>query len=276
MSVESIAKVLNQSRSRGTDKLVLIGIANHDGDGGAWPSLETLARYANVDVRTVQRSLRRLELLGELTTYLQDGGTTRTPNDRRPNRYEITLQPRGDTHVTPSHERGDVHVTPGVTSTSPRGVTSTSPEPSLEPSINPPLPPMVDITTPAPRAERGMEDQKKSPGLDNARRALARINADAPFPEGITEGELLDELTRIGRGDTWAGYLAAKPAWERSWDGVRDPAAALRARLKGIHTVPAPPPAVTTHDDHGPMGDTLQGTAACRRAVLKARLARKL
>jgi len=271
MSVESIAKVLNQSLARGTDKLVLIGIANHDGDGGAWPSLETLARYANVDIRTVQRSLRRLETMGELTTYLQDGGTTRTPNDRRPNRYEIHVTPRGDVDVTPSHERGDVDVTPGVTSTSPRGVTSTSPEPSLEPSINPPLPPMIDVTTPAPRTERGREET----GLDNARRALARIHGETPFPEGITEEELLDEFTRIGRGNTWTGYLAAKPAWERSWDGVRDPAAVLRARLKDTHIVPISPPAVTTNEDHGPMGDTLQGTAACRRAVLAARLARK-
>lgn len=122
--------VLNHSRAIGTDKLVLLGVANHDGDGGSWPSIATLARYANKSESAVVRSLRRLETMGELVTHRNGGGTHRTRSDRRPNRYEITISTGGRHGVasTPGRvvSRGgvcDVH-----------GVAPTPPEPSLEPS----------------------------------------------------------------------------------------------------------------------------------------------
>lgn len=92
MSVEQLAVVLHHSQAKGTDKLVLIGIANHAGDGGAWPAVATLARYANVDVRNVQRSLSRLVDLGELTRYVQAGGLVGRPDFLRPNRYDVTVE----------------------------------------------------------------------------------------------------------------------------------------------------------------------------------------
>ncbi|MFC8038731.1 helix-turn-helix domain-containing protein [Paenarthrobacter sp. NPDC057355] len=92
MSVESMAIVMNHSKASGTDKLVLLGIASHDGDGGAWPSIATLARYANVEPRTVQRSINKLGHAGELIVYANDGGTRSLPDYRRPNRYEIALK----------------------------------------------------------------------------------------------------------------------------------------------------------------------------------------
>jgi DNA-binding MarR family transcriptional regulator len=133
MSVESIAAALstNVDGLTPTGKLVLIGIANHDGDGGAWPSVATLAKYAGVSVRSVQRHLRNLEELGLVVTHKNKGGNADMPADRRPNRYTLNL--RGDTSVTP---RGDTTVTTGATPLSPRGVTPASPEPSLEPSNN--------------------------------------------------------------------------------------------------------------------------------------------
>lgn len=130
MSVESISLVLNHSRAQGTDKLVLLGIANHDGDGGSWPSVATLARYANRSESAVIRALRRLEESGELRTHRNGGGTHRTRSDRRPNRYEIVISTGGRDGVARApgreHSRGgvcDVH-----------GVAPALPEPSLEPS----------------------------------------------------------------------------------------------------------------------------------------------
>ena len=64
MSVEAISLVLNHSKAKGTAKVVLIGIANHDGDGGSWPSHETLARYAQVDERNVRDAIKKLVDLG--------------------------------------------------------------------------------------------------------------------------------------------------------------------------------------------------------------------
>ena len=71
MSVEAMAIVLHHSPSSGTDKVILLGIANHDGDGGAWPSVATLAKYANIDKRGVQKVLARLEESGQITRNIQ-------------------------------------------------------------------------------------------------------------------------------------------------------------------------------------------------------------
>ena len=64
-----MATVLHHSQATGSAKLVLMGIAYHmgkDGLNGCWPSQGTLAEYANVSVRQVQRALNALVDLGEL------------------------------------------------------------------------------------------------------------------------------------------------------------------------------------------------------------------
>lgn len=156
MSVEAIALALHHSKAQGTALTILIGIANHAGDGGAWPSIATLAKYGRCTDRSVQRAIKHLVDLGEITCDVQAGGPARMRDAHRPNRYEVTLccppwcdgtaqhrdlrldehQPRlWINRVTPASP-GDTHVTRGVTPTSPGGVTPTSPEPSLEPSMN--------------------------------------------------------------------------------------------------------------------------------------------
>lgn len=91
MSVEALAVVLHHSRAKGTAKLVLIGIANHEGDGGSWPAVGTLAVYANVSRSNVQRALLALETLGEVHRSTQDGGTRSTPDWDRPNLYRVLV-----------------------------------------------------------------------------------------------------------------------------------------------------------------------------------------
>ena len=87
MSVESMAIALHHSRATGSAKLVLLGIANHDGDGGSWPSIGTLAVYANVSDRNVQVGLDKLEQLGEIMRHTQQGGTRAMAPWDRPNLY---------------------------------------------------------------------------------------------------------------------------------------------------------------------------------------------
>lgn len=103
MSVEHVAVVLHHSRARGSDKVIIIGVANHAGDGGAWPSVNTLARYANVSPRAAQDALRRLERMGELRTRRQAGGTPDTPDHRRPNWYEVLVTCPPECDRTPRH-----------------------------------------------------------------------------------------------------------------------------------------------------------------------------
>jgi DNA-binding transcriptional regulator YhcF (GntR family) len=62
VSVEAWSWVLRESTSRGTDRLVLLALANaanSEGEGVATTDL--LAKDSHLDRRTVQRSLRRLE-----------------------------------------------------------------------------------------------------------------------------------------------------------------------------------------------------------------------
>lgn len=155
MSVEAMAVVLHHSRATGSDKVVLLGIANHDGDGGAWPSLETLAKYANMQVRGVQKCLRRLEALGEIVTAPQAGGTRVTDPYRRPNLYRITLACPPECDGTTAHRtsRGDASdlptPTPPVRTDTPPPVRTDTPPLSArtpEPSLNRPMnhPPSAD------------------------------------------------------------------------------------------------------------------------------------
>lgn len=156
MSVEALAVVLHHSKARGTDKVLLLGIANHAGDGGAWPSIATLARYANVDERGVQRALRRLEQLGEVQIHVQAGGPSGVPDWRRTNRYDVLVSCPATCDRTHNHRQialpqapadlwkegvasappGGVSATGGVASAPPGGVASAPPEPSIEPTLN--------------------------------------------------------------------------------------------------------------------------------------------
>ncbi|MFJ2370868.1 helix-turn-helix domain-containing protein [Microbacterium sp. NPDC087665] len=152
-----MAIALRHSRAKGTTKVVMIGIANHDGDGGSWPSIDTLADYANVDPRTVQRSIDQLVKLGEVRRIIQGGGTHLMADSHRPNLYEVLLRCPVDCDRTAQHRTkkqlsrprpspleglagelgvihtGDASVTPdlstGVTPMSPGGVTPVSPKP---------------------------------------------------------------------------------------------------------------------------------------------------
>ena len=145
MSIESMAACLHHSKASGSDKLVLLGIANHDGDGGAWPSITTLAKYANISERSVQKCVDKLIELNEITRHINKGGNENTRGDRRPNRYEILVRCPQECDGTTRHGvnrsalRGEPDDTYGVNSDASRGeagFTLTIHKPSLEPSLN--------------------------------------------------------------------------------------------------------------------------------------------
>lgn len=86
-----MAIALHHSRAKGSAKLVLIGIANHDGDGGAMPSMATLSVYGGVDVRQARKLVRRLEALGEIRTHVQAATLDYLDDHQQPNRYDFLL-----------------------------------------------------------------------------------------------------------------------------------------------------------------------------------------
>ena len=136
-----MAVVLHHSRASGTAKVVLLGIANHDGDGGAWPSVDTLAKYANVSRRNVQNALRRLEELHEIRVIRNGGSNHSVADTHRPNLYHVTVRcpptcDRTTGHRTSREVQFDLlstgvsESTPGVATDAP-GVSESTPEPPL-------------------------------------------------------------------------------------------------------------------------------------------------
>ena len=132
MSIEAVSLVLNNSRATGRAKLVLLGIANHLGDQGAWPSISTLARYANASERSVKRDIQELVEMGELKVELQNAPTK---TQYKTNLYWITIS-SGVTDsasgVTDWVSRGDSSGKSGVTPVGTQNINITIKEPSLK------------------------------------------------------------------------------------------------------------------------------------------------
>lgn len=193
MSVESLAIAMHHSKAKGTTKLVLLGIANHDGDGGAWPSVATLARYANCKARQVQYAIDTLIKLGEIRRDLQGGGDNRMQDHLRPNRYHFILRcppncDRTKQHRTRHHELVTFEDDP-VHSSAPGAVDSTPPVHSSAPK-----PPMNQPSRDSSGNDeyvshaRGPQCWKGHPLLDDAEVCL--LGHYSPEREAVRLAEL--------------------------------------------------------------------------------------
>lgn len=126
MSVEAMTLVLHHSKATGAAKIILLGIANHQGDSGAWPAVSTLSRYAGVTERRAQQLLRGLEESGELLVKRQEGGS----GQYKTNLYMVNVRCPETCDGTASHRpgvrsgdlRGEVLSTSGVKPTSPKPI----------------------------------------------------------------------------------------------------------------------------------------------------------
>jgi hypothetical protein len=146
MSIEALSMVLNHSKAIGSQKVVLLGIANHlgpDATEGAWPSQRRLADYSNMSERGVQKCIDKLVSSGELKVEVAAGHSR---NQYKPNRYWITIQCPPDCDRSMSHRRGELEYSEGRTPVPPgsnastvrveQGFVLTVIEPSEEPSEN--------------------------------------------------------------------------------------------------------------------------------------------
>jgi hypothetical protein len=133
MSAEATTAVLHHSKSEGSAKLVMWGIANHHSDSGAWPAIATLAKYASVSERRVQQIIRHLADMGEIRIEEQGGFGTHY----KTNRYWILIQCPQDCDGSLQHRTGVKAEVTGVKSgvmrgeiQSHSGVKPVSPEPN--------------------------------------------------------------------------------------------------------------------------------------------------
>lgn len=171
MSIESLSIALHHSRATGAAKLVLIGIANHDGDGGAWPSVATLAKYAGVDPRSVQRAVKRLEELHEIRRFVQAGGDHRTADHERPNRYSFLLTCPPDCDRSSRHRTRHAHVVLELGDVIPNPLTPASPpDASVTPGVTP--------VSPKPSSNHPSTSKKRSYVPDRARGACGHDMID--------------------------------------------------------------------------------------------------
>jgi hypothetical protein len=208
--MEVMINVLYHSKASATDKVVLLGIANHHGDGGAWPSLETLGRYANVSERQVSRSIKALEALGELSI---DHNRGLNVGRNKTNRYWINLTCPPECDGTMNHRiDGVTHPTRRVDISDADGQTDVSGEPVIEP-VKEPI--------------------RKSSKIDmNFKPSEEMLNwfVDAKIPVDPNQQTQLFIDYYLSNGKTMKDWSAAwrnwmrkaadyqKPVWERSKD----------------------------------------------------------
>lgn len=136
MSIKVSSLVWQNGPDKSADMLMLLAIAdNADDDGTAWPSIDTLARKCRVDRRTAQRTVRRLEADGWLST-VTGGGTRGGREVGIPNRYRIDVHRLSTAAQTPPSPNS------GVDDTQQRrfGAPTAAPTPQ-EPSVEPPVEP---------------------------------------------------------------------------------------------------------------------------------------
>lgn len=125
MSIQAMGWVLSDSCAEGSDRLVLLAIANHaDADGGlAFPSVGMIADEARVSRATVFRAISNLVALGELDVNHGKGRGRR-------NTYRLKGCQPGTLNVAERVSSGDKRVSSarqkGLT-----GATQNRQEPSL-------------------------------------------------------------------------------------------------------------------------------------------------
>jgi len=90
VSIQWISAVLHDTQTNGSERLVLIAIANHANERGeCWPSVRTIAQEANVHYDTCRRSAAQLEKQGIVTRAIKQAPDERIPPDKRPNLWTI-------------------------------------------------------------------------------------------------------------------------------------------------------------------------------------------
>jgi hypothetical protein len=107
MSYEAISAVLNHSRATTSARLVLVAIAHYEGDNGAWPSQETLARITGLGVRSVRRAIKELRELYELDVVPDNGQGN---GARKTNKYFVILECPEDCDGSFNHRKREAEI----------------------------------------------------------------------------------------------------------------------------------------------------------------------
>lgn len=212
MSAEAVTVVLHHSKAEGTAKLVLWGIANHHSDQGAWPSIATLAKYANIKERRVQQIIRQLADDGEIAIQEQGGYGN---SQYKTNRYFILLTCPADCDGTLQHKTG-------VQSATTRGAISDIQGCNLETSG-------VQPTAPEPNKNLNKEPNKNL--LAQSHLLFKEFWKEYPrkLDKGKAERAFKSALTRASFEDIVAGVIRYRNDPNRLDEFTKYPATWLNA-----------------------------------------------
>lgn len=152
MSVRVMAWVWEYAQVKSGTLLVLLALADfaHDDGGGAYPSMDTLARKARLEVRHTQAVVKRLEGMGYIRVDYAEG-------PHNVNVYTVLMTLPLNTEMHPAKNAGGAgHDSPGVHSNEKEGAMEDTPppqssasDPSSEPSLSkPPEEPSLNVTLP--------------------------------------------------------------------------------------------------------------------------------
>jgi len=130
MSIQVSNAVWQHSQATGRARLVLLAIADHQGEIGAWPSMKTIAKMVNASERSVQRDIQTLQELGELSVEVQNAPTKQ---QYKSNLYWVTLP--GVTELTAGVTESQSGVTESASGVTAGGVRTIT-KPLLKPLLN--------------------------------------------------------------------------------------------------------------------------------------------
>jgi len=208
MSHGAHSVVFHHSKATGNDLLVLVALANYISDDGAWPKIETIAKYARTSTRQVHRSLNNLRELGEVS-WVTGGGQGQ--GVYRPNLYRLLLSCPDDCLGDWNHSirqgvrsRGDT--------VSGLGVTPTADKPVIEP-VKEPIGKSTKISSPFEVTEE-MKDwvvESKLP-VDWMRQT------DLFVDYYIANGKPMKDWAAAWRNWMRKAVDFQKPAWDKSKD----------------------------------------------------------
>lgn len=226
MSISALTLGLYHSKATYSTRLVLIAIANFEGENGAYPSHDTIGRLAGgLNRRTVQRAIDDLVALGELSEIRREGQT---------NLYRVAISCPDDCDRTSSHrqkDRGGVQTAGGLQTAGGSGVqtaggaVSRPPEPLDNRKNNP--------TVQSELFDDFWKEYPKKEGKKPAFKAFTSALRRATFEDilaGVIRYKTSDKVVR--------GYVMLASRWlnEDHWTDYHAPSpdseAAERARLR--------------------------------------------
>jgi hypothetical protein len=202
MSIEIMNAVWRESKSTGRARLLLLCIADHQGELGAWPSIKRLSEMVNASERSVQRDIQLLEKLGELRVELRSAPTR---GRYKANRYWVNL-PSTQEVTNPKDEMTDEaeEVTDSDVEVTAGGVLTIT-KPLLEPAHSPQRELFNEFWNEYPRKEG------KKPAFKAFRSALTR----ATFEDILAGVIAYKQSDRVRRG-----YIKLPASWlnEDLWE----------------------------------------------------------